>query len=154
MGHDWATEPNWTATSGFPGGASDKEPACQCKRRDVRHAGLIPGLEGSPGERNINPLQSSCLENSMDRGVWQATGHRAPKTWTWLKQLSTHAHTTPLEVSRWPGRHSWEWERWRGGLRNSRIHWCLIWFRMGNTCTPMADSSQCMAKQIQICKVK
>ena len=27
-------------------------------------------------------------------------------------------------------------------------------FRMGNTCTPMADSSQCMAKPIQYCKVK
>ena len=32
--------------------------------------GLIPGLARSPGERNGNPLQYSCLENSMDRGVW------------------------------------------------------------------------------------
>ena len=28
-----------------------------------------------PGERNGNPLQYSCLENTMDRGVWQATVH-------------------------------------------------------------------------------
>ena len=28
------------------------------------------------------------------------------------------------------------------------------WFRMGNTCTPMVDSCQCMAKPIQYCKVK
>ena len=32
--------------------------------------GLIPGLGRFPGEGNGNPLQYSCLENSMDRGVW------------------------------------------------------------------------------------
>ena len=37
--------------------------------------GLIPGLEGSPGEGNGNALQYSCLENPMDRGAWQATVH-------------------------------------------------------------------------------
>ena len=31
-------------------------------------AGLIPGLESSPGRKNDNPLQYSCLENPMDRG--------------------------------------------------------------------------------------
>ena len=36
-------------------------------------AGLIPGLGRSPGVGNGNPLQYSCLENSMDRGAWQAT---------------------------------------------------------------------------------
>ena len=34
--------------------------------------GSIPGLAGSPGEGNGNPLQYSCLENSTDRGFWQA----------------------------------------------------------------------------------
>ena len=33
----------------------------------------IPGLGGSPGERNGNPLQYFCLENAMDRGAWQTT---------------------------------------------------------------------------------
>ena len=37
--------------------------------------GLISGLGRSPGEGNGNPLQYSCLENSMDRGDWQATVH-------------------------------------------------------------------------------
>ena len=36
---------------------------------DVRNVGSIPGLGRSPGEGNGNPLQYSCLENSMDRGV-------------------------------------------------------------------------------------
>ena len=35
--------------------------------------GLIPRLERSPGEGNGNPLQYSCLENSMNRGDWLAT---------------------------------------------------------------------------------
>ena len=33
------------------------------------------GLEGSLGEGNSNPLQFSCLENSIDRGIWRAAVH-------------------------------------------------------------------------------
>ena len=39
---------------------------------DVRDEGSIPGLGRSPGEGNDYPLQSSCLENPMDRGAWRA----------------------------------------------------------------------------------
>ena len=42
---------------------------------DIRDAGSIPGLGGSPGEGNGNPLQYSCLENFMDRGAWRTTVH-------------------------------------------------------------------------------
>ena len=56
---------------------------------DIRDLGLIPGLGRSPGGGNGNPLQYSCLENSMDRGAWQAPVHRVTKIWTQLKQLST-----------------------------------------------------------------
>ena len=55
---------------GFPGGSDGKESAC--------HAGDLgsnPGLGRSPGEGNSHPLQYSCLDNSMDRGVWWATVH-------------------------------------------------------------------------------
>ena len=38
-------------------------------------AGLIPGLGRSPGERNENPLQYSCLGNPMDREAWRAAVH-------------------------------------------------------------------------------
>ena len=48
-------------TLGFPGGSDDKASACS-----VGDPGLIPGLGRSPGEENGNPLQYSCLENSMD----------------------------------------------------------------------------------------
>ena len=55
---------------GFPGGSDSKESAC-----NLGDPGLIPGLGRSPGEGNDNPLQYSCLENSMDRGAWRATVH-------------------------------------------------------------------------------
>ena len=40
---------------------------------DVRDTGLIPGSGRSPGRGQGNPLQYSCLENPIDRGVWRAT---------------------------------------------------------------------------------
>ena len=53
------------------------------KRKAIyeKHKGSsIPGSGRSPGEGNGNPLQYSCLENSMDRGVWQATVHGVAKS--------------------------------------------------------------------------
>ena len=52
--------------------------------------GSISGLGRSPGGGPGNPLQYSCLENSMDREAWQATVHRIAKSLTWLKWLSMH----------------------------------------------------------------
>ena len=57
---------------------------------DVRDVGSIPGSERYPGEGHGYPLQYSCLENTMDRGPWQATVHRVTKNWICLKQLSIH----------------------------------------------------------------
>ena len=55
---------------------------------DVRDLGLIPELGRSPGEGNGNPIQYSCLGNSMDRGAWWATLHGVTKSQTGLKRLS------------------------------------------------------------------
>ena len=64
---------------GFPGGSVVKNlPA------NAGDAGSIPGSERTPGERNSNPSQSSCMGNSMDREGWWATVHGATKSW---KQL-------------------------------------------------------------------
>ena len=46
---------------------------------DIGNTGLILGSERSPGEGNGNPLQYSCLENSMGRGAWRATSHGIAK---------------------------------------------------------------------------
>ena len=51
----------------------------------VGDPGSISGSGQSPGEGNGNPLQYSCLEKSMDRGVWRATVHGVAKNW---KRLS------------------------------------------------------------------
>ena len=58
------------------------------RTRDVIDASSIPGLGRSTGKGNGNPLQYSCLENSMDRGAWQARVHGVTKSWTRLKRLS------------------------------------------------------------------
>ena len=50
--------------------------------------GLIPGSGRSPGERNGNPLQYSCLENPMDRGAWRAADHGVTETHTCVLILS------------------------------------------------------------------
>ena len=55
-------------TLGFPGGSDSKEPAC-----NAGDLSSVPGLGRSPGRRNGNPLQCSCLENPMEVGAWWAT---------------------------------------------------------------------------------
>jgi len=57
---------------------------------DAGDMGLIPGSKRFPGEGNGNPLQYSCLENSMDREAWWVTVHGVSKSQAPLKQLSVH----------------------------------------------------------------
>ena len=59
----------------FPGGSGGKESAC-----NAGDLGLIPGPGRSPGGGNGYPLQYSCLENSMDRGTWQAAVHEVAES--------------------------------------------------------------------------
>ena len=65
---------------GFAGGMSGKNPLANAG--DLRDLGLIPGSGRTPGEGHGNPLQYSCLENPMDRGAWQAMGHKVVTSWT------------------------------------------------------------------------
>ena len=82
--------------TGFPGGASDKKPTCQCRRH--RDAGSVPGSEMWSGGGQGKPLQYSCLENPMDKGAWRAPVHVFSKTWTLLKQPSMH-HTILITIT-------------------------------------------------------
>ena len=68
---------------------SGKEPTCQCKRH--KRLRFESGLGRSLGGGHGNPLQYSCLENTMDKGAWWATVHRMSKSQTQLKRVSTHA---------------------------------------------------------------
>ena len=51
--------------------------------------GLIPASGRSPGGGNGNPLQYSCLENSMERRAWQAIVHMVEESWTQLSMSTT-----------------------------------------------------------------
>ena len=64
----------------FPGETVEKNPTAN--EGDARGAGSISGLARSFGVGNGDPLQYSCLENSMDRGAQWATVHRVSKSWT------------------------------------------------------------------------
>ena len=70
---------------GFPGSSDGNESAC-----NAGDPGSIPGSGRSPGEGYGNPLQYSCLGNSMDREVWWVTVHRVTKSWTQLSDSHLH----------------------------------------------------------------
>ena len=72
-----------TSLAGFPGGSDDKKSTCK-----VGVLGSIPGLGRSLAEGNCYPHQCSCPENSMDRGVWQATSPWGRKESDMTEQLS------------------------------------------------------------------
>ena len=74
-------------------------------------ASSVPKSGRSPGGRNGNPLQYSCLENPMDRGAWWAT---EPGTPEWL---STRAHTV----------------LWQENVKGGRV-WLWVW-KCPNNCT-------------------
>ena len=63
---------------GFSGGSVVKNSPANAG--DAGDIGSIAGLGRSPGGGNVNPLQSSCLENPMDRGGWWAPVHGVAKS--------------------------------------------------------------------------
>ena len=71
---------------GFPGGSDGKESAC-----NTGDLGSIPGCGRSPGEGYGNPLQYSCLENSIDGGVWRAIVHGVIES-DMTNVTNTHTH--------------------------------------------------------------
>ena len=70
---------------GFRGGSVVKNPSAI-----VGDMGSIPESGKSPGEGNGKLLQYSCLENSMDRGVWWATVHGITKESDMTQQLNNN----------------------------------------------------------------
>ena len=74
---------------GFPGGAVVKYPPANAG--DARDTGLIPELGRSPGEENGKLLHYSCLENSIDRGPWQAVIYVIAKSHTGLSKWAQYS---------------------------------------------------------------
>ena len=79
---------NLTKVWGFPCGSVVKNSPDNAG--DARDLNLMPRPGRCPGGGNGNPLQYSCLGNSMNRGAWGAIVHRVEKSWT---QLSDGART-------------------------------------------------------------
>jgi len=112
---------------GFPGGSFGKASAC-----NAGDLGLIPGSERSPGERNGNLLQYSCLENSMDGGAWWATVHGVTKSWT---RLNDFTFFTFLGFGKCSGASSrsnyWAGHCWLSYKFDFMLH-VVIWSRSGS----------------------
>ena len=105
---------------GLPRWHSGKNPPANAG--DARDVGSTPGSGRSPGREHGNPLQYSCLENSMDRGAWWATVHGVTKSRTWLSDGAckyqyvcyscrmNSASTRGVEVFvKHPGEDIWAW---------------------------------------------
>ena len=75
----WRSSVFCSAPNIFPDGSDGKVFAY-----NTGDQGSIPGLGRSPGERNGNPFQYSCLENPIDGGAWWSTIHGVTKSWTQL----------------------------------------------------------------------
>ena len=69
VGHDWVTSLALSVVKNLLANA-----------RDLRDLGSIPGSGRPPGGEHGNPLQYSCLENSLARGAWEATVHRVAES--------------------------------------------------------------------------
>ena len=100
----------------FPGGASGKEPSCQCRRHKRR--GFYPWVEKLPWCRKWQPTPVFLLKNSMDRGAWRATVHGVAESRT--RQRCTPTYPAPLlcqtVLHLSPGSSSWK------GLREHCPH--------------------------------
>ena len=88
----------WLNYEGFPGGSVVKNPPA-----NAGDMGLIPGPGRSPTEENGNPLQYSCLENSMDSGAWWASVHNVAKS----DMTERIHHCQPLKLSSFWWKRSW-----------------------------------------------
>ena len=145
---------SWGDYRGFRGGTVVKNPPTNAG--DPEGTGLIPVLERSLWEGNSNPLQYVRPENSMDRGIWQATVHGVEKSQT---QLSTHTHLRKiqLQTKHWHGaqRHG----RWRLSADCVPYSWMSVvflkeepsntslWLHLKTTCLSAAAA----AKSLQLC---
>ena len=91
-GHDWAAELNWTEllNTGFPGCASGKEPACQCRRH--KRCRFDPWVRKIPWRRAWQPTPVFLPGESHGQRSLVGYGPRVTKSQTRLKWLSTHTH--------------------------------------------------------------
>ena len=92
----WFTE--YSLCSGFPGGASGKEPTCQCRR--LKRRGFYPWVRKISWRRARQPTPVFLPENFMDRGAWRAIVHGAARVrHDWSDLACRHAPCSPPGLS-------------------------------------------------------
>ena len=125
---------------GFPGGSEVMNPST---RRCRRHS--IPRSRRSPGGGNGNPLQYSCMESPMNRGIWWGTVLGVAKSWTWLSiQTCTVESTRKLRMSFWIRSNIYVYQKFYT-LNLKNLQKCfLIQFICTFTCTYMYALYMCM----------
>ena len=94
--HTWGTK--YKEPQGYPGALVVKN--LPANAGDVKDSGSIPGPGRSPGERNGNPLQYSCLENPMGRGTWRAIVHSHTES-NMTEQLTLSLWPVEFESKAW-----------------------------------------------------
>ena len=111
----------YCAYMGLPGGSDSKESAS-----NGWDLGLIPGPGRSLGEGNGNPLQYSCLENSMDRGAWRAAARGVTES----NMTDQHFHFLSSLKHRYEREEKNKWHFLRS--QDMRRPWprsCFIWWQ-------------------------
>ena len=83
----------------FPGDASGKETACQCKK--CRRYSFHPWIRKILWRRKWQPISVFLLENPMDKGAWQAIVHGVAKSWTQLSTLKMVIAAMKLKETPW-----------------------------------------------------
>ena len=92
---------------------------------DIRDVGSVPGLGRSPDRGRDNPLQYSCLENSMDRGAWRATIHgiaRVGYDWSDFSSVQLLSHVQ-LFVTPWTAMPGLPVHHQLLEFTQTRVHW-------------------------------
>ena len=126
VGHDWATELNWTVH--FPGGARGQQPTCQSRRRE--RCEFDPWV-GIPGGRNGNPLQSTFREHPTDRGACRAAdcigSQRVGRDWRDFAWHGSHLCNWYIDISSCKSflRDTWDYLSSRGGNGSPLQSSCL-----------------------------
>ena len=104
----------WGSDLGFPGGTSDKESACQCRRH--KRCGFDPWARKIPWSRKRHPTPVFFLKNPLDRRAWRATVHGVANSQT---RLSTHKRKAVISLEGQPCDPTCFWEASAGGLTSS-----------------------------------
>ena len=125
---------------GFPGGASGKEPAFQCRRH--RRLRFDPWVRKIPWRGNGNPLQYSCLENPRDGGAWWAAVYGVPQSRTQLKRLSSSSSSS--SSSNTVDQQIWKTEQWPQDWKRSVFipipkRQCQRMLKLPHNCTHDSD---------------